>query len=64
MATETQKELIQKFDDLNNADVELRLNTWESEFLDSIESNLKAEDGYLTDLQIEKLEEIYEKYNR
>lgn len=39
------------------------LNSWEQTFLDDIDSILYDENGFLTELQIEKLEEIYEKYN-
>lgn len=38
-----------------------RLNTFESEFIDSIEDIIKA-DGFLSEAQGEKLEEIYKKY--
>ena len=69
MATETRKELIDKYDWLVNAyNVgEIDFNTWEEEFLDTqgdVATNLYASDGYLTDLQIEKLEQIYNKYNK
>jgi len=69
MATETRKELIDKYDWLVNAyNVgEIDFNTFEEEFLDTqgdVATNLYADDGYLTDLQIEKLEQIYDKYNK
>lgn len=62
MQTETKKELNDKYQWLiYNQDIDL--NTWECDFLDSIEEQLDSEDGFLTDKQIEKLEEVYEKYN-
>ena len=61
--TELKKELIDKYEWLiYNQDIDL--NTWEMDFLDTIGDQLDAEDGFLTDKQIEKLEEVYEKYNR
>lgn len=64
--TEIRKELIEKFDELieyhNMGDI--TLNNWEEEFLSNIGLQLEAEDGYLTDLQIEKFEEVYERYTR
>lgn len=64
--TETRKELIDKFSYLVDEEAigNINFNDWEARFLLSIESNLVADDGYLTDLQIEKLEQIYEKYNK
>lgn len=60
--TETKKELIDKYEWLIY-NQEIDLNTWESEFLDNVGDELDSEDGFLTDLQIKKLEEIYSKYN-
>jgi hypothetical protein len=68
LAQETRSELIEKYEWLiEKADMgEFELNDWELQFLDDqgdFATNLYAEDGFLTDRQIEKLEEIYEKYN-
>ena len=67
--TETRKELIEKYDWLvTSYNIgEIEFNTWEENFLDTqgdVATNLYAEDGFLTDLQITKLEEIYDKYNK
>lgn len=64
MPTETRKELIDKYEwIIYNQQIDL--NTWECGFLDNIEDQLYDEkDGFLTDLQIEKLEQIYSKYNK
>ncbi len=62
--TEAKKELIDK----HSTVVErfnmglFELTNWEMEFLDSIVTQLEAEDGFLTDPQIESLEKIYNKY--
>ncbi len=64
MATEIRKELIDKYEFILTDDGTLeKLNVWECSFLEDINSNLYAEDGFLTELQIEKLEQIYEKYS-
>lgn len=69
MATETKKELIDKYEWLvhsyNMGDIDF--NNWEEEFLDTqgnVATNLYAEDGFLTGLQVEKLRQIYNKYNK
>lgn len=69
MATETRKELIDKYETLvTGYNIgEYDFSNWEEEFLDTqgnMATNLYAEDGFLTDLQIEKLEQIYSKYNK
>lgn len=63
--TETKKELIDKYDHLImlNDTAQIELNDWEIDFLDNIGDALGASDGFLTDRQIEKLEEVYNKYN-
>lgn len=60
--TETRKELIDKYEYLTN-NFRITLNDWEEEFLFSVSDQLFADDGFLTDLQIEKLEQVYEKYS-
>ena len=62
MQTETKKELIDKYEWLIY-NQEIDLNTWECDFLDTIGNELDSENGFLTDKQIEKLEEVYNKYN-
>lgn len=61
--TETKKELIDKYEWLIY-NQEIDLTNWECDFLDNVGNELDAEDGFLTDLQIEHLERVYEKYNK
>jgi len=62
VATELRKELIDKYEWLIY-NQEIDLNTWECSFLDTVGDELDTENGFLTDLQIIKLNEIYDKYN-
>lgn len=42
---------------------EQNLNVWEETFIDDIENIVNDENGFMTERQIEKLNEIFEKYN-
>lgn len=65
---ETRRELISKyefvFDGVSTGDIEL--NDWELNFINDndISTAIYAEDGFLTEKQIEKIEQIYEKYDK
>ena len=61
--TETRKELLEKYEWLIY-NQEIDLSTCEENFLDDVGDDLDAEDGFLTDAQIERLIQIYEKYNK
>lgn len=63
MLTETKKELIDKYEWLIY-NQEIDLNSWECAFLDNIEEELYSDEGFLTDLQIESLEKMYDRYNK
>jgi hypothetical protein len=64
--SEIRKELIDKFNYISSEEAigSISLKDWEARFLLSISFQLENENGFLTELQIEKLEQIYEKYNR
>lgn len=57
---DNRRKYIEKIDELK--DIYYKLNEWELGFIDDIENKLSDPEAFLTERQIEKLEEIYERH--